>query len=187
MARKRPDLVGMRFGSWEVIQLHVPETPRRLVYWLCRCECGTERLQPTQSLVNRGTKSCGCQNRRTKAKVHRGPWSELRRSRLKPRPKCPICESVFVPRTNASKSGRQRYCSRQCAQYAKAPDLTGATFGDLTAIRVAGSRWPKSKRQLYWLCRCNCGNESIVATEALTTGHSQSCGCRKWRHLHGAK
>jgi hypothetical protein len=29
------------------------------------------------------------------------------------------------------------------------------------------------------LCRCACGTEKLVGNQALTSGHSQSCGCRR--------
>ena len=38
-------------------------------------------------------------------------------------------------------------------------DLTGKTFGKLTAIKRMGSN---SHRQSMWLCRCECGNETVV-------------------------
>ena len=28
-----------------------------------------------------------------------------------------------------------------------------------------------------WLCKCNCGNETIVTTSHLKSGHTISCGC----------
>ena len=31
----------------------------------------------------------------------------------------------------------------------------------------------------FWKCKCDCGNETIVDTRNLTTGHTQSCGCAR--------
>lgn len=50
-------------------------------------------------------------------------------------------------------------------------DLTGKTFGRLTAIRhLGGSRWE---------CRCRCGTVKAIHTSALRRGVrlTQSCGC----------
>jgi hypothetical protein len=52
-------------------------------------------------------------------------------------------------------------------------DLTGRTFGRLTVTAFAEKRGKK----LYWKCRCDCGNETIVVSYALTAGTSSSCGC----------
>ena len=48
-------------------------------------------------------------------------------------------------------------------------DLTGQTFGNLTA-----QYWIKGKG---WHCKCKCGNETDVSTVYLRTGHTTSCGC----------
>ena len=53
-------------------------------------------------------------------------------------------------------------------------DLTGQRFGKLTVLAPAenvGSR-------TAWLCRCDCGRESVVKTYRLRSGHTSSCGCR---------
>lgn len=52
-------------------------------------------------------------------------------------------------------------------------DLTGQRFGRLIVLAFAG----RQHRQLYWLCRCDCGNEKAVVRGSLTSGRSRSCGC----------
>lgn len=52
-------------------------------------------------------------------------------------------------------------------------DLTGATFGRLTALHFAGRETGVSK----WACKCSCGNLTVVTGTALTSGASASCGC----------
>ena len=53
-------------------------------------------------------------------------------------------------------------------------DLTGKTFGRLTAIRPV-SREGSKKR--FWLCKCSCGAETTVEEFHLKSGHTKSCGC----------
>lgn len=56
----------------------------------------------------------------------------------------------------------------------KVIDLTGQRFGRLTVI----SRTQNTKKgQTRWLCRCDCGNESIVTGANLRNGNTRSCGC----------
>lgn len=52
-------------------------------------------------------------------------------------------------------------------------DLTGQKFGKLTVITLAYTKNKKS----YWLCKCDCGNETIVRSDTLKSGTTQSCGC----------
>ncbi len=52
-------------------------------------------------------------------------------------------------------------------------DLTGQTFGRLTALGPAG----KVGGCTAWLCRCECGNEVTVRTGSLRSGNTRSCGC----------
>lgn len=52
-------------------------------------------------------------------------------------------------------------------------DLTGQRFGKLTVLAPAenvGSR-------TAWLCRCDCGKETVVTTLCLRDGRRTSCGC----------
>ena len=54
-------------------------------------------------------------------------------------------------------------------------DLTGQRFGALVAV----SRALPAGKQGRWLCKCDCGNESIVQIGNLRNGHTVSCGCRR--------
>lgn len=73
-------------------------------------------------------------------------------------------------------------------------DLIGNVFGRLTVVqRVDNGR----RRQLRWLCRCNCKNktEKIVVGSHLKSGHTKSCGClriektidRSTKHGHNTR
>ncbi len=52
--------------------------------------------------------------------------------------------------------------------------LAGKTFGLLTVIKQVDG---KDTRASYWLCRCKCGNERVVAGSSLKRGATVSCGC----------
>lgn len=58
-------------------------------------------------------------------------------------------------------------------------DLTGKRFGRLVVIRSIDVMRKNGHIGMQWLCRCDCGNEVKVETANLTSGHTQSCGCRK--------
>lgn len=57
-------------------------------------------------------------------------------------------------------------------------DLTGQTFNRLTVIR----RVENKGRNTMWLCKCSCGNETVVSAGNLKTGNTKSCGCLNREH-----
>jgi len=50
-------------------------------------------------------------------------------------------------------------------------DLSGKTFGKWAVIKQGPKRGKKNR----WLCRCECGNESLVQVSDLTSGKSTQC------------
>lgn len=57
-------------------------------------------------------------------------------------------------------------------------NLIGQKFGRLTVIAEAPNIVLKNGRSYAaWLCKCECGNEKVVRTNALRQGGTSSCGC----------
>lgn len=53
-------------------------------------------------------------------------------------------------------------------------DLTGKKFNRLTVL----SRVRKENdKRTYWLCRCDCGKETVVRQDQLKSGKTKSCRC----------
>lgn len=78
-------------------------------------------------------------------------------------------------------SGRAKSCGcfkrRQAEQ--EAESLIGKRYGRLTITGYelkARLNNPK-KREMYYHCKCNCGNEIITTKSNLKSGGTQSCGC----------
>lgn len=59
----------------------------------------------------------------------------------------------------------------------KPRDITGQKFGKLTAIKLDHIKSYSTSTKRYWLCKCKCGNYSIVEQGQLTRGKTKSCGC----------
>lgn len=55
---QRLQLIGRRFQRWIVIASAGPKSQK--TYWICRCECGTEKLVNGTSLMRGLSTSCGC-------------------------------------------------------------------------------------------------------------------------------
>jgi len=57
-------------------------------------------------------------------------------------------------------------------------DMLGRRFGRLVVLRFArtgGKNW-----DLYWLCRCDCGQEKEINGQHLRSGHVISCRCANY-------
>ena len=51
-------------------------------------------------------------------------------------------------------------------------DITGERFGRLVAISPV-----REGGRVKWLCKCDCGGETITTSSKLRAGHTKSCGC----------
>lgn len=59
IANKVYDLTGMKFGRWTILN-RAGNDGQRAATWLCRCDCGTERVIRGYALRYGHTRSCGC-------------------------------------------------------------------------------------------------------------------------------
>lgn len=55
-------------------------------------------------------------------------------------------------------------------------DLTGQKFNKLTVLHRGEQ---KKANAVTWVCRCDCGTETLATTNELRSGHKKSCGCLK--------
>lgn len=58
-------------------------------------------------------------------------------------------------------------------------DLTGQRFGSLIVIERAENT---KNNKAQWLCRCDCGNLTVVQRANLKSGGTVSCGCKRKPH-----
>lgn len=54
------NLTGQRFGRLEVVSYAGPTGKQRQSTWLCRCDCGTEKVIRSTHLMSGQITSCGC-------------------------------------------------------------------------------------------------------------------------------
>ena len=59
------DMTGRRYGRWTVLELYgiVDNLSWKDRLWLCRCDCGEERVVRGNALRQGRSKSCGCLNK----------------------------------------------------------------------------------------------------------------------------
>lgn len=63
------DLTGQRFGRFIVVSL-AGRDKYGYVLWLCRCDCGNERIVRGCRLMSGYTKSCGCYQKKRASECH---------------------------------------------------------------------------------------------------------------------
>lgn len=55
--------------------------------------------------------------------------------------------------------------------------LIGKRFGMLTVVSYAGDEYIGKDHNSRWICKCDCGKQTIVGGNKLKSGHTKSCGC----------
>ena len=80
-----------------------------------------------------------------------------------------VCGKKKIIRSQSLVRGESQSCG--CI---KRKDITGKTFGRLTAIRRAKN---DNRNKTAWVCICTCGNRATIRAKDLTTGKTKSCGC----------
>lgn len=74
-------------------------------------------------------------------------------------------------------------CSELRFNRGKAKDITGMTFGYLTAIEPTDKR---DRKNVVWRCQCKCGKMVEITATCLLLGNTKSCGCILTEHLQRA-
>lgn len=199
------DLSGKRYGKIVVVKREPSlkyNNGRTVAMFLCRCDCGVEKVISATRLRTGKVTSCGCEPKETKRGHHIddltgqrfGRWIVLYRVESKIEPsgnkttrwhcKCD-CGTERDLSAGTLKSGSSRSCG--CLKreiITKARDLTGQRFGRWTAIEK-GKPYVASNGRQYrtWHCKCDCGTESDVTEMSLLSNKSVSCGCYRLEKL----
>ena len=89
------------------------------------------------------------------------------------------CGNIITARVTSLHNGTTIQCPECAKQNRKSQmiDETGNKYGRLTVIQRDFSK-PNSKKNAYWLCKCDCGNIVSVLGVKLRLGQI-SCGCIK--------
>ena len=172
--------IGFRFGKLTV-SADTGKRKNGYTIWRCDCDCGGSIELDTRT-IQRGTyKDCGCETRVTPGArdltgmrfgklVAISPTKERKYGTTVWQCVCDCDKVAYVPARQLL-SGYVKSCG--CLSHPPLKDLVGKRFGKLTALSYVEKR----EGQHYWLCRCDCGNETVVRQNYLQRGHTTSCGC----------
>lgn len=187
------DVTGERFGN--LVAIKKIESLKGKTRWLFVCDCGNEIECYLCNVTSGKTKSCGrnCglkthRDKKTKTTGLRQDLTGQKFGRLlvvekledkngltKFRCICD-CGNEKITSGNNLKYGSTKSCGclhKELSGLSQFENMIGQRFGKLLVIGRAESKWDK----VHWICKCDCGNETIVSTSGLKSGHTQSCGC----------
>lgn len=194
--------IGQKFGRLTVIDIN-----KKNGKCICQCECDNIKEVEAHNLTNGSTKSCGCLAIEVKLRQEQKQIKEMvgkKFGRLTVLSKAPSkctpkgnkysmwncicdCGNECIVRGTALKKGKTTSCgcyNKERSKEACFKDLTGLRFSRLFVCREA-KELSKKKKKTIWICYCDCGNISFVATSNLTNGHTTSCGCKIKENAHG--
>ena len=79
MANKRVDVIGHKYGRLKAVK-ECEENRNGLIYVLCICDCGNEKIVQKGNLRGGNVKSCGCLLKETASKTSRKYKNKMSRS-----------------------------------------------------------------------------------------------------------
>lgn len=146
----------------------------RLGVFVCPL-CGKEFINPLIRITSGHTKSCGCLQKLDLTNKKFGRLTALYKVPNKKDKinnnfwhcKCDCGIEIDVRATDLN-NGKTQSCGCKI-------NLVGERFGRLVVIE-AYSKGKKDEGK-KWICECDCGQQTIVTTGHLRSGHTKSCGC----------
>ena len=183
------DETGNKYGAWTVLELVKKDNKS---YWLCECECGTQRLILGSYLRKGKTKSCGCQrninrhiditNQRFGRLIALYPINLNSGKGIKWHCKCDCGNETDVA-LSSLRQGSTKSCGclhKELASEANKKNIIGQKFGLWTVLEELPER--NENQKIVYKCKCDCGTIKNVVGGNLLNGLSQSCGCLNMSH-----
>lgn len=174
--------------------------------WRCRCDCGNEVDIGNRKLYQMGYKgggSCGCwrrENARRAGKARLIDETGKRYGRLTVLGRADVrgsalsddakecaywtcrcdCGNILTVCGRDLRNGGTKSCgcfhSELISQRGTKGDMVGKRFGRLVVIRRTDDP-PGTWNGVRYVCRCDCGMETVVRGRHLRQGLVKSCGC----------
>lgn len=182
------DLTGQRFGNLTVIE-RAENNKKGNTQWLCKCDCGKQKIALGYDLKHGRTTTCGCaMNKKGIASHNRVNLVGNRYGKLVVTSlneelsnngilvwncKCD-CGNTFTARGGNLKNGKATHCGCNKSEFPpNFIDLTNKRFGRLVVLGIA----KHEPKHITWNCKCDCGNEIEIYGANLRKGNTKSCGC----------
>ena len=181
--------IGKIYGCYKIIEL-LPIVKYEKRFCKCQCvKCGNIEIKRYSDVKFHKIKNCSqCPKEKKIDKqligkkfgkltiLGRGEDHEQPNGTKKVTVECVCdCGNKVTVQLYKLKTGRVNSCGCYHSEIVKKPrkDLTGKKFGKLTVLRKTTEDYGRTS----WLCKCDCGNETVATTTALNLGLKKSCGC----------
>ena len=179
------DLTGQKFGLLTALKRVNPVLPNGRAQWLCRCDCGVEKVFSVDYLKDKRVKIQNCGHLRApkpKPEIEPGMKIGLLTVIKEAEPgirggkqwlcKCD-CGNDFIALDTALKGTGVRSCG--CNHNFTEGDITGCKYGRLKVLYRTIDN-PSGHPQ--FVCQCDCGNVVLMSWSSLSNGSEvPSCGC----------
>ncbi len=86
-----------------------------------------------------------------------------------------IASELKLPRANIARWASELGLPSKKQIINEKANLAGNVYGKLSVL----SREGRKSGKIWWFCQCECGNFTSIPSCNLTSGHTQSCGCKK--------
>ncbi len=144
---------GRRFGRWTVTDKYESRAvgkkrPRKGVFWLCKCDCGTQKWVDSMSLSSGRTTSCGCLHKEI-ITTHGGHQERLYTTFRNMLARCYTPKSNNYVRYGAKNVRVLFTCFEDFAHWA----MNNGYRDDLTIDRIDGGGSPYSRDNCRWVTR----------------------------------
>ena len=165
------DLTGKNFYRWTVLNIHTKKIHNRN-HWLCKCECGTERVISSCILNSGRSKSCGCLKIERTKDLHNkktniaGQQFGFLKAVKRGEPKVSgsaknlstwvcecVCGNIGTYLTNSLKSGNTKSCGCKSAFWAAEKNFKGSIRILETGIFCQYKRAARRKKLEFLLNR----------------------------------
>lgn len=176
----------------------------KIIYFVCKCDCGNYTAVAQAKIKSGHTKSCGClvgeKAKETAIDLTGQKFGRLtvieRAGSSKDRFALWLCECSCYdkngkhPRKIIRGDSLRNNSTKSCGCLNKERmielgknsliDLTNKQFGHWTVLERADNKYNENgSRYTMWLCQCDCENKTkkIINGSSLISGGSTSCGC----------
>ena len=182
------DITGMKFGHLTALY-DTGERKNRKQIWMCTCDiCGSQNSFRKSSLVSGDKTDCGCLNKYLKEDLTGQRFGKLTVIEIQPDKKnsrdwlCQCdCGKLISTSQTTLRNGSKKSCGCAFREYnaekknVRERELVGKVFGTVTVLGITDQR---KNRQIVWRCRCTCGSELFLTSNALDKKKkASSCHC----------
>lgn len=170
-----------KFGHATPIQIDHKDKERNKIYWVCRCDCGTEFITDSLNFITKkDTLNCGCQNKNNLLIGKK--FGKLTIENVNPfkdddkyksvRCKCDCGNHVDVFLYQLYK-GYITNCGCEKKEDKGAEKYIGKRYNNLVVEKFLGS----FNNRRTFRCKCDCGGIIDANSDQLARGYIQDCGC----------